>query len=107
MFRRSPDFWSGLALVALGVYIVAATSGWAYLSTEGPGPAFFTRWYGLAIIVLAAALAVGNAKSTAIDWRGGGRALGAWAVVALCIVFIRSAGFALGFAVFSYFIVAR
>lgn len=107
MFRRSPDFWSGLALVALGVYIVAATSGWEYLSTEGPGPAFFPRWYGLAIIVLAAALAIGNAKSTAIDWRGAGRALGAWAVLALCIVLIRFAGFALGFAVLSYFIVAR
>ena len=107
MFRRSPDFWSGLALVALGVYIVAATGGWEYLSTEGPGPAFFPRWYGLAIVVLAAALAIGNAKSAAIDWRGAGRALGAWAVLALCIVLIRFAGFALGFAVLSYFIVAR
>src|SRR3954454_22714588 len=107
MFRRSPDFWSGLALVALGVYIVAATSGWEYLSTEGPGPAFFPRWYGLAIIVLAAGLAIGNAKSTAIDWRGARRALGAWAVLALCIVFISFAACALGFAVFSYVIVAR
>src|SRR5204863_356464 len=50
MFRRSPDFWSGLALLALGVYIVAATGGWEYLSSEGPGPAFFPRWYGVAII---------------------------------------------------------
>src|SRR5437763_5416095 len=106
MFRRSPDFWSGLALVALGVYIVTATSGWDYLSPEGPGPAFFPRWYGAAIIILAAALALGNAKSADIDWRGAGRALGTWAALAFSIVLIKLVGFALGFAALTYFIVA-
>jgi putative tricarboxylic transport membrane protein len=106
MLRRSPDFWSGLALAALGVYIVAETRGWEYLSQEGPGPAFFPRWYGLAIVVLGAALAIGGAKSAPVEWRGAGRALGAWAVLAGSIVLMKFAGFALGFAVLTYFIVA-
>ena len=106
MFRRSPDFWSGLALVALGVYIVTATRGWDYLSPEGPGPAFFPRWYGIAMIVLAAALMLGNAKTVTVDWRGARRALGAWAAIAVGVVLMKLVGFALGFAVLSYFIVA-
>ena len=106
MFRRSPDFWSGLALFALGVYIVTATRGWEYLSPEGPGPAFFPRWYGAAMIVLAAAVALGGAKAEGVDWRGARRALGAWAAIALSIVLMKLAGFALGFAVLTYFVVA-
>lgn len=102
---RSPDFWSALALVALGVYIVVQTQGWEYLSTEGPGPAFFPRWYGVAIIVLAAALAFGSAKAPEIDWRSVGRALAVWLAIAAAVVVIRFAGFALGFALLSYFIV--
>jgi len=106
MFRRSPDFWSGLALVALGVYIVTATSGWDYLSPEGPGPAFFPRWYGIAMIVLAAALMVGSAKGASVEWRGTGRALGAWAAIAAGLLLMKLVGFALGCAVLTYFIVA-
>ena len=106
MFRRSPDFWSGLALVALGVYIVTATSGWDYLSPEGPGPAFFPRWYGIAMIALAAALMIGSAKSASVEWRGAGRALGAWAAIAAGVLLMKLIGFALGFAVLTYFIVA-
>ena len=105
MFRRSPDFWSGLALVALGVYIVTATSGWDYLSPEGPGPGFFPRWYGIAMIVLAAALMVANANAT-VDWRGAARALGAWAAIAVAVVLMKLLGFATGFALLTYFIVA-
>ena len=103
---RSPDFWSGLALVALGVYIVVQTRGWEYLSPEGPGPAFFPRWYGLAIIVLAAALALGGAKGPTVDWRGAARAFGVWLVLAGSLALMKLGGFALGFAVLTYFIVA-
>lgn len=106
MFRRSPDFWSGLALIALGVYIVTATRGWDYLSSEGPGPAFFPRWYGIAMIVLATGLMLFSAKSAAGDWRGVARALGAWTAIAVGVVLMKLVGFALGFAVLSYFIVA-
>ena len=106
MFRRSPDFWSGLALVALGVYILAATRGWEYLSPEGPGPAFFPRWYGIAMIVLAATLMLANVKSVTMDWRGARRALGAWGAIAIAVVLMKLVGFALGFAILTYFIVA-
>src|SRR4051794_421134 len=102
----SADFWSALALVALGVYILLETRGWEYLSQEGPGPAFFPRWYGLAIVVLGAALAVGGARSAPVEWRGAGRALGAWGVLAGSIALMKLAGFALGFTVLTYFIVA-
>ena len=102
---RSPDFWSALALFALGVYIVMATRGWEYLSTEGPGPAFFPRWYGLALIVLAAALALGSAKAPRLDWHGTGRGLAVWRAIAAAVVVIRFAGFALGFALLTCFIV--
>src|SRR5918912_802753 len=105
MFRRSPDFWSGLALIALGVYIVTATRGWDYLSPEGPGPAFFPRWYGVAMIVLAAALMIANTRAT-VDWRGVARALGAWAAIAVAVVLMKLLGFATGFALLTYFIVA-
>src|SRR2546423_15706177 len=106
MFRRSPDFWSGLALVALGVYIVTATSGWDYLSPEGPGPAFFPRGYGIAMIVLAAALMVGSAKGASVEWRGTGPALGGWAAIAAGPLFLETGGFLVGFAVLCPFFAA-
>ena len=37
MQRRSPDFWSGLALAALGGYIVNEARRWDYLTPDGPG----------------------------------------------------------------------
>ena len=51
-FVRKGDFWSGLALVALGAYIVKeawAGNTWAWTV---PGPGFFPLWYGGAMIVL-------------------------------------------------------
>ena len=34
---RSGDFWSGLALAALGTYIVSEARGWVYMGEDGPG----------------------------------------------------------------------
>ncbi|MFN2645326.1 MAG: tripartite tricarboxylate transporter TctB family protein [Burkholderiales bacterium] len=106
MFRRSPDFWSGLALAALGAYILGATRGWEYLSAEGPGPAFFPRWYAIAMIVLGAALAIGSTKPSAIDWRGATRAFAMWAALAIAVLLMKFVGFALGFALLTIFVVA-
>ena len=50
MRRSSPDFWSGLALAALGAYIVVQARGWDYLTEDGPGPGFFPLWYGIGIL---------------------------------------------------------
>jgi putative tricarboxylic transport membrane protein len=107
MRGRSPDFWSGLALAALGGYVLAASSGWEYLSAEGPGPAFFPRWYGIAMVVLGAALAISSANTSPVDWRGAARAAAAWGAIATSVLLMKFAGFALGFGLLTYFIVAR
>ena len=55
-FVRRGDFWAGLALAALGAYIVSEARGWVYMSEDGPGAGFFPMWYGSAMIVLSLAL---------------------------------------------------
>ncbi|HZD21122.1 MAG TPA: tripartite tricarboxylate transporter TctB family protein [Burkholderiales bacterium] len=103
---RSPDCWSGLALAALGGYIVFAASGWDYLTPDGPGPGFFPRWYGVAILALSLVLVVVSGRSQVVDWRGTGRALATWAAFAASLALMKAVGFALGFAALTYFIVA-
>jgi putative tricarboxylic transport membrane protein len=103
---RSPDCWSGLALAALGGYIVFAASGWDYLTADGPGPGFFPRWYGVAILVLSLALVVASGGGHVVDWRGTGRALATWAAFAASLALMKALGFVLAFVAFTYFIVA-
>jgi len=106
MRLRSPDCWSGLALAALGGYIVFAARGWDYLTPDGPGPGFFPHWYGLAILALSLVLVFASDKDPHADWRGAGRALGTWAAFALSLALIKLIGFAISFALLSFFIVA-
>ena len=49
---RDGDFWSGLALAALGAYIVLEAHGWDYMTEDGPGPGFFPPWYGSLMVAL-------------------------------------------------------
>jgi putative tricarboxylic transport membrane protein len=105
MRHRSPDFWSGLALAALGAYIVAQARGWDYLTDDGPGPGFFPLWYGIAILACSAWLGVFG-KSPNADWRGAGRALATWGAVALSVALVKFIGFALAFGAVAFFIVA-
>lgn len=105
MRRRSPDFWSGLALAALGGYIVYEARGWEYLGADGPGPGFFPLWYGIAILALSALLVVSNRAET-VEWHGAARALATWAVFAAAVALMKLAGFAIGFALLTFFIVA-
>src|SRR5260221_3332860 len=105
MRRSSPDFWSGLALAALGAYIVAQARGWDYLTEDGPGPGFFPLWYGIGMLACSAWLVVfGKGGST--DWRGAGRALAVWAAIALSVALLKLVGFALSFGALAFFIVA-
>ena len=75
--QKTGDFWSGLALSALGVYIVIEARQWEYLTPDGPGAGFFPLWYGIAMIVLSAVLVVSSirrmrsAADSAIDWGRG------------------------------------
>ena len=108
MNARAADFWSGLALGGLGAYIIVQASGWEYLGGDGPGPGFFPLWYGIAIAGLSAALVVSSVRQKTterIDWSGAGRALGAWAALAVAVAFLKVAGFLLCFGALTFFIV--
>jgi hypothetical protein len=108
---KSGDLWSGLALAALGVYVVVRARQWDYLTEDGPGAGFFPFWYGLAMIALALALVATALRSRAslrfkIDRRATGRALAAWGALAISIAAFPVLGFVISFALLSFFIVA-
>jgi len=102
----SSDFWSGLALGALGAYIVTTASGWEYLGQDGPGPGFFPLWYGIAMLALAVVLVVRNIfrKGDVVNWSGAGRAFAAWLALAAAVVLLKLVGFLLSFAALTFFI---
>jgi putative tricarboxylic transport membrane protein len=103
---RSPDFWSGLALAALGGYIVYSARGWEYLGQDGPGPGFFPLWYGIAMLALSLILVVKGDKGEVVSWKGTGRAFAAWAAFAVSVACLKLAGFLVCFAALTYFMVA-
>lgn len=105
MRRRSADFWSGLALAALGGYIVNEARGWEYMTSEGPGPGFFPLWYGIAMLGLSLYL-VFAPSDTRVDWRGTGRALATWAAFAVSVAVLKWAGFVISFAALVFFMIA-
>jgi putative tricarboxylic transport membrane protein len=109
--RKSGDLWSGIALAALGVYIVVQARQWDYLTPEGPGAGFFPLWYGLAIIGLSLLLIVshlrrGSDRGNAIDWTRLGRAFSTWFALALSVALFKPLGFVISFALLTYFVVA-
>jgi len=103
---RSPDCWSGLALAALGGYIVVAAGGWDYMTPDGPGPGFFPRWYGVAMLGLSLVLILRSDRGPVTDWRGAGRALATWAALALSVALMKAIGFVVAFAALTLFVVA-
>ena len=105
MRTRSPDFWSGLALAALGGYIVYSARGWEYLGQDGPGPGFFPLWYGIAMLALSLVLVV-KGKGEVVSWKGTGRAFATWSAFAVSVAFLKLAGFLICFAALTYFMVA-
>lgn len=110
-YRRA-DFWSGIALAALGVFIVVTARKWQFMSPDGPGAGFFPLWYGIAMIVLSAALIFASLRrksssaDLAINWRETGRAGVAWLALAMAIAALKLIGFAISFALLTFFIVA-
>jgi len=109
--RKSGDLWSGIALAALGAYIVIQARQWEYLGPEGPGAGFFPLWYGIAILGLSALLIVSNlrrgaVRGNAIDWTKLGRALTTWLALAVSVALFKPLGFVISFALLTYFIVA-
>jgi putative tricarboxylic transport membrane protein len=110
MRSRPADFWSGLALAALGAYTIVQAWQWEYLGDDGPGPGFFPLWYGIAMVVLSAALVISSAtrarSAGGVDWRRIGRALAIWAALAASVACFKLLGFVLSFAALTLFIVA-
>ena len=102
--RRSPDFWSGLVLAALGCFIIFRASGWDYLTPEGPGPGFFPLWYGIAMLALSLYLVV-SPTDARLDRRGFGRALTTWAAIVVCIASLKWLSFVVSFAALVFFMV--
>lgn len=109
--QKTGDLWSGLALTALGVYIVVEARNWDYLTPDGPGAGFFPLWYGIVMIVLSVALVVSSvtrARSvadTAIDWVRARRTLVAWLALVACVALLKVFGFVLSYALFTFFTV--
>ena len=110
---RRGDFWAGLLLAVLGTYVVVEARGWVYMGEDGPGAGFFPMWYGSAMIVLSLALVATTAlkrapqsKRSISPWQDLGRALACWAAFVACVALMPVAGFAISFALLTWFIVA-
>lgn len=110
---RKGDFWAGLALAALGSYIVNESLGWVYLGEDGPGAGFFPRWYGIAMIFFSLLMVAGAMlkhdpalKNRVIDWRETRRALTCWAALVGCVVLLNWLGFFIAFSLLGWFLIA-
>lgn len=99
---KQGDFWSGLALAALGGGIVFVASRWDYLTPEGPGAGFFPLWYGLAMLVIALLLAGqslrgGAAQAPRAFSAGQRRAIAVIVALAITVALLKVIGFATAF----------
>jgi putative tricarboxylic transport membrane protein len=106
---RRGDFISGLALAALGAFVVQQAFGWDYMTPDGPGAGFFPRWYGIAMIALSLTLVVRSLRSSAAPVVKAGdashrRALACWAALVGCILLSKPIGFFASFALLCWFV---
>ena len=108
-FVRSGDFWSGLALAALGTFIVVTAHRWDYMTEEGPGAGFFPMWYGGAMIALSLALTLGSvvrpSKRAQVRWQDVSRAIVAWVAFVVSVALMPVLGFVISFALLTAFVV--
>lgn len=104
------DLVSGLAIAALGTWIVARAHEWVYMGEDGPGPGFFPMWYGSIMVVLSLALVARSAfgraagEPKAVRWREVGRAMTCWVAFVVCIALMGWLGFAVSFAMLTWFL---
>ena len=97
----------GIALAALGAYIIAEARQWDYLTPEGPGAGFFPMWYGIAIVVLAIFLFASNIRLKArIRTDQVLRALSLWLALVVTVALFQWLGFVISFALFTFFLAA-
>lgn len=109
--RKWGDLGSGLALAALGTFIIVRARQWDYLVSDGPGAGFFPLWYGIAMLALSTVLVVsglrrGFPRKEPHEWSKSGRALSAWLALAISVALCKLLGFLASFALLTFFIVA-
>jgi len=100
---RSGDVLSGLALAALGAYIVEQALGWEYLTQDGPGAGFFPRWYGMAMVFLSLVLVVRGLRTRpsateSVEVGSTRRVLACWGALVACVLLTKPLGFFASFA---------
>jgi putative tricarboxylic transport membrane protein len=109
---KSSDLWAGLALAALGLYIVVQAAHWEYMGPDGPGPGFFPLWYGIAIVVLSLALVAAGVRTrlrrsgAPFPWKSVRRAFVVWLAFAVSVALFNVLGFTVSFGLLCFFIVA-
>jgi putative tricarboxylic transport membrane protein len=109
---KTGDIVSGAVLAGVGIYIISEARRWEYLGPDGPGPGFFPLWYGIGMVALSLLLvgislaSRGDEPGAPFNWGEVGRALTAWAGLALCVGLLKVLGFLLAFGLFTFFLVA-
>jgi putative tricarboxylic transport membrane protein len=105
--KNAGDFWSGVALAALGAYIIFEARAWDYMTPEGPGAGFFPMGYGIAMVLLSAFLVFSNFELKAKpETQKILRALSVWAALAIAVALFKVLGFVISFALFTFFVAA-
>ena len=106
---RRGDLVSGIALAALGAFVLQQAFGWEYLTPDGPGAGFFPRWYGIAIIGLSLVLVIRSVRSVTPTLASASsaahvRALACWGALVACILLSKPIGFFASFALLCWFV---
>jgi putative tricarboxylic transport membrane protein len=108
---KAADLWSGLALAALGVYIIVEARQWEFMGPDGPGPGFFPLWYGIVMVVLSVALVVSSvlrkasSADHAVNWREARRVAATWLALVASVATLKLLGFAISFALLTFFVI--
>ena len=110
-FTRKGDFWAGLVMAALGMFVVTQAYAWDYMTEDGPGAGFFPLWYGAVMVVLSLLLVAGavlkeGAKPRTVRWDDMRRAMTCWIAFSVCVGIIKFVGFMLAFGMLIWFIIA-
>ena len=103
-FTRKGDFWAGLVMAALGMFVVTQAYAWDYMTEDGPGAGFFPLWYGAVMVTLSLLLVAGailkeGAKAKTVRWDDRRRAFGLLIWFIIAVMFGRPQRIALPYAI--------
>ena len=106
------DLAAGLVLMGMGIFVIWQARRLDLVFEYGPGPGFLPFWLGVGLTSLAAVLvamalraAQGNRKTGDRSERQVTRALLTWGGFIGAIALLQWLGFAVSFAVFTFFLV--